>query len=629
MEVGAFTLAALSTAGCVVCACWFGGPALAVWTFGVLVMVHPLYSNFIRSAWNPYATLMPFAFFLFLTAALAAGRIGVLPLWVLTGSFLVQTHVGYLPNVIVLSAVAGGILVVRKRRQLRDGWRDRRQLLRAGAGILSGCVVLVVLWLPPILEELAHSDGNLSKLLAFASGRSPDRSFVDSGQIAFTHLGLWSTGISHYFRGSLSAGAMQRIPPIIGVVETILLLAAATRQGYAASLCGACAVAALVSIGSVRSIPGTIQGYLIAWIALIGAVGLCGLGGIVVSTLDERSGRWRVATLACVSAIAACLHLDAQSGGAKVGRSVRSSWVYELWLPLREHLNAKGSRRPRLEIASGDAWPVAAGIMLQARKAGIEATVDSTWTNMFGRERAASGAEDLVVVVATRRDPVSSAWERIAATGSFVLYGVARPDPEVERELLSRLESEPRSDGVLRDLESLYSSVQDKERLARVRALRARTFSPQTATALRFGQDLTLTGYDLGTPQGRTVEITWYWRAERSPPVEYAAFAHFEGAAGRFQDDYSLGASGRGATGWQPGETTKTTRTVVVPDSLPDGGYDVRVGAWDPKSGQRLTVGPWWRRKKAATLLRLELVRGRLTIGPVRTSGDGQDKQPG
>jgi hypothetical protein len=196
-------------------------------------------------------------------------------------------------------------------------------------------------------------------------------------------------------------------------------------------------------------------------------------------------------------------------------------------------------------------------------------------------------------------------------------------DPAVERALLSRLETDPGSDRILTSLEGLYAAAQDESRLDRVRALRTRQFSPRTATDLRFGGELALTGYDVGEPHGRNFEITWYWRAERRLDGGYAVFAHFEGPGGRFQDDYFPRVTEPGVA-WEAKETVKTTRTIAVPESLPDGIYELRIGVWDPKTGKHLSLGPWWRMKTTTTLFEIKLTAGRLTVSPMAIDDSAQ-----
>jgi hypothetical protein len=196
-------------------------------------------------------------------------------------------------------------------------------------------------------------------------------------------------------------------------------------------------------------------------------------------------------------------------------------------------------------------------------------------------------------------------------------------DPAVERRLLSRIDADPDSDRTFIALEELYAAAHDEDRVEGIRARRARLFSPQTAADLRFGGELALIGYDVGEPNDRSFAISWYWRAERRLAGSYAVFAHFIGPSGRFQDDYFPRGLKPGVA-WEAGETVKNRRTITVPESLPDGVYQLRIGVWDPSTGKQLSLAPWWRGKTTATLLAVELAAGRLTVSPGRAEDSFQ-----
>ncbi len=47
----------------------------------------------------------------------------------------------------------------------------------------------------------------------------------------------------------------------------------------------------------------------------------------------------------------------------------------------------------------------------------------------------------------------------------------------------------------------------------------------------------------------------------------------------------------RPTTGWLPGEYVTDTHTLILPEMLPDGPLSLRVGLYDPDTGQRLLSG--------------------------------------
>ncbi len=119
--------------------------------------------SMLLEAWNPNVTY-PFLLVLVLQSwCLAGGDVALLPITVAVATFLVQTHIGYLP--LVAAAVAVGLLGawLRTRRGLppRGGWRRP---------VLWSLAILVVSWAPAGMQEVVHQD-NARPLLRSLLGK--------------------------------------------------------------------------------------------------------------------------------------------------------------------------------------------------------------------------------------------------------------------------------------------------------------------------------------------------------------------------------------------------------------------------------------------------------------------------
>ena len=132
-----------------------------------LFLVYGLYlgPGFLYNIWNPAVTILPLCVFLILCAGLACGRTIVLPIVAGLGSFLVQTHVGYLPCV-AAGALTSGALWLRLRR--RDGDVVTSPLLP----MILAVATLAALWTMPLVEQMTRDPGNMSLILRFFSGES-------------------------------------------------------------------------------------------------------------------------------------------------------------------------------------------------------------------------------------------------------------------------------------------------------------------------------------------------------------------------------------------------------------------------------------------------------------------------
>jgi len=87
--------------------------------------------------------------------------------------------------------------------------------------------------------------------------------------------------------------------------------------------------------------------------------------------------------------------------------------------------------------------------------------------------------------------------------------------------------------------------------------------------------------------------IPLIWRAEAETLTDYRVFVHLVDATGAIvaQSDAAPANWTRPTTGWLPGEYVLDTHTLALPATLPDGPLSLRVGLYDPDTGQRLITG--------------------------------------
>ncbi len=113
----------------------------------------------LQEVWNPHVAFPFFVLFLLQCLLVARGDRRRLLGLAFVGSFLVQTHVGYLVLVAILSLWALVHLVLHTRR-LKSG-PDRRSWI-------PPVVTLVVMWFPPlVLDPILHFPGNVVNLVNF------------------------------------------------------------------------------------------------------------------------------------------------------------------------------------------------------------------------------------------------------------------------------------------------------------------------------------------------------------------------------------------------------------------------------------------------------------------------------
>jgi hypothetical protein len=127
-----------------------------------------------------------------------------------------------------------------------------------------------------------------------------------------------------------------------------------------------------------------------------------------------------------------------------------------------------------------------------------------------------------------------------------------------------------------------------------------RLFTPpdvETAVHATFGDNhgnpaITLIGYTqppISNPQSLTV----VWHSQMEFDISYRVFIHLVDETGRIisQSDSEPAGWTRPTTSWVPGEYIVDSHQLSLPENLPDGPLSLRVGLYNPDTGERLQAG--------------------------------------
>ncbi|MBU3700755.1 MAG: hypothetical protein FGM58_01735 [Acidimicrobiia bacterium] len=128
------------------------------------ILFHALGPVVLRDPWNPYLTLLPLLLLTLLSWSIAEGDRWMWVPFAFVASIEIESHVGYLPMVVVLAVVASVLARARRPRapMLPVDRRSRTFLLGAIAATLVLC------WLPALIDQVAGTGNALAILDYFA-----------------------------------------------------------------------------------------------------------------------------------------------------------------------------------------------------------------------------------------------------------------------------------------------------------------------------------------------------------------------------------------------------------------------------------------------------------------------------
>jgi hypothetical protein len=335
--------------------------------------------------WNPVAIVVPASAFLIAGAGLTVGRWWMLPWLVAIGSFLVQTDVstGLFVAVVGVGTLAAALASARRRRA--DASPPRPSATRLPLPLGLSVLVAGAAWAPPLAQQLTTPRGNLSQLISFF-GHQGSRHGLGAASAAVA-AALWPP-----LRGHLVSGDIHPPSPGAGLVVSMAIVAGAAvaaagwrrRQPLATALGVASAATVIVGLVSATRATGSLFGYLTAWL-VAGEVALFAGAGLLVVGIG-RAARpalmlaWAAAAGGAVAVLAASA-LPSSPGGDE---------VRQLWDQARPALAPPGAM-VEVDLAAGDRWPWAVGLVVELQHNGRRATIGRPWTFFFGGALAPIG----------------------------------------------------------------------------------------------------------------------------------------------------------------------------------------------------------------------------------------------
>ncbi len=380
------------------------GPALTVAFAALIALYVGRVPGLVVSSWNAHATFFASAALVVISAAVAAGRIRLLPLFLAVASFVLQTHVATFPLVLTTAA----LVAAATGRRWIEAAAEEREALKAQAN--RAAWVAAALWLLPLVEELSRPAGNMSAMWQFA--RQPPR-----GGTFPQAFDAWAGALTGVFRGGLPlpqgriiARSVMAWPRVIAVLQLLLLAgvvvwARRRRREVHAWMAAQSLTVSVTALWAVTRIPDGIHDHEVFWIA---AVGVVGAASTAAAAMSRVASEWQPLARSRGPLVAgfasALLLIGASFEGlrqvAVAGSSSRTKeaddHVMRVTRAIQSEIERQGSRRPMVVIDQR-VWDWAAGVILQLRRQGTRVVIEDGLVEMFAGTLAPDGSEDLEI----------------------------------------------------------------------------------------------------------------------------------------------------------------------------------------------------------------------------------------
>lgn len=400
--LNALTVAALSAVA------WRRGrlPLVALTMAATAILIHGLGPAMIRDPWNPFITLLPLALTVFLVWSVIEGDYWMWPALAFVASFELQSHIGYLPMLLML---AGTIAVITWKRKafaalFPDTAKQRWWLFGISIAVLVGC------WLPVIVDQVAGT-GNLGAITDYflSPGDSPagfgTALHVAADQLQFPAAPwLGRREVAGLDGALLGSGLLALIVPIAAMAAALWL--AARARTYAAMRFQLVVIAsALGGLLATARVIGPLFDWVVRWWWVIASLWWLSVAWVLVSMA------WKLLTTRAVEkiatgalAVAATVAVLSATGPvidtASTTPPPSPSTGIVLNGFLEQTLSALGGSGPLLVVTTGSVrGDYGDALRLQLERAGIKVVAESNMVSHLGPERSEAN-----------RTPVGTLW---------------------------------------------------------------------------------------------------------------------------------------------------------------------------------------------------------------------------
>ena len=438
LALGVLAVNAAAMAGILFLARRRGGTPLLAVTAGLLaVFVHGLGPAFLVDVWHPSLPVLPFTLLLFLCWSVALGDRWALPVALGVATFCVHEHVGYVVVATVPFLVASAIAFRSAWAGPREERRDRLRAWRRPAVV--ALVVGLVLWAPPIIDEIEGDPGNLILLGAyFNDGDGEQPAGLEFGwQRQSQALGArptWATG-EPPTQLTLAGGWIGSPgPPLTLIALGLGLVLAARRRDRQGVIGGAmAAVGVLVGVFAASRITGFPYFYLTRWAMAVGWFATVMAVWLLVEALRD----WRPAARRVVLPVAVLLVVVMAAvftSNVVHERNPEDPWgpiAHDLAVQVRDALPPGSGKVQFLINNDFHAMAQRSALITALERVGIETEVDNRNPITHGKWRTGFAKNPRVTLVLAADEQIP---DFVRTPGYRMIAKVSPQTPEERRE---------------------------------------------------------------------------------------------------------------------------------------------------------------------------------------------------
>jgi hypothetical protein len=288
LPIGALAINGASVAGMAIVARRRGGvPLMLITLLGCALVMRSFGPEQLRVPWHAWVTVLPYGLLVFLAWAMACGDRWALPVAVLVGSFVAQTHVGYVALALPLVAFGAAWLVASNRHHLGRLWTPS----------LWALGVAVVAWLPPVIDQLTHDPGNATVLVRWfregGTGGEASHSLLDGWRVVsaqYAPAPEWLSGTRPLGLSPVPSYVSDPVVPVwFAVVALAVVVLWRLRVPQSGQLVAVWAAASVVGIIATARTIGPLYAYRFGWARMLGMV-----AGVIVAWAAWRAvAAWR------------------------------------------------------------------------------------------------------------------------------------------------------------------------------------------------------------------------------------------------------------------------------------------------------------------------------------------------